>query len=361
MPAEKSVSRVARAVLPAGDDLDATLEFFIGELGFRLESIGPADAPVQALLSGYGLNLQIEQTADGSAGTLRIATTEDPVPPTRTAPNGTRVEFVTAAPPAPVRPAAPRACIRTPESSDSAWRRGRAGMLYRDLVPDRAGGYLIASHIRIPDGGPVPDHVHHHAIGFQFIYCLRGWVRLVYEDQGEPFVLGARDCVSQPPHIRHRVLEASDGLEVVELASPATHETRLDHDMPLPTGRCLPKRVYSGQIFLLHRARETAWEHRAGTPFEKKNTGMMHATGGLADVHVLRAVGTGSPDPGKGIARSGAFTFLFVLAGRMTVRIDGAQPTLLGTHGACLVPAESRLEIPDYSRDLELLEVVCPG
>ena len=30
-------------------------------------------------------------------------------------------------------------------------------MHYRDLIPSRLGGSIIASHIRIPDGGPVPD------------------------------------------------------------------------------------------------------------------------------------------------------------------------------------------------------------
>ena len=32
---------------------------------------------------------------------------------------------------------------------------GRAGMLYRDLIPGRLGGRFIASHISIPEGGPV--------------------------------------------------------------------------------------------------------------------------------------------------------------------------------------------------------------
>ena len=56
---------------------------------------------------------------------------------------------------------------------------GRAGMEYRDLIPDRLGGRFIASHIRITDGGPVPDSVHFHDIGFQVIVCRAGWVRVV--------------------------------------------------------------------------------------------------------------------------------------------------------------------------------------
>ncbi|MEJ7721708.1 MAG: hypothetical protein WKF58_15315 [Ilumatobacteraceae bacterium] len=111
---------------------------------------------------------------------------------------------------------------------------GRAGMRYRDLIPARHGGRFIASHIVIPDGGPVPDYVHHHRIRFQVIVCAAGWVRVVYEDQGPPFVLEAGDCVLQPPGIRHRVLEASPGAEVVELSCPGEHETHVDHVLTLP-------------------------------------------------------------------------------------------------------------------------------
>ena len=69
------------------------------------------------------------------------------------------------------------------------------------------------------------DYVHYHNVRFQIIYCYKGWVRVVYEDQGTPFVLQAGDCVLQPPRIRHRVIESSPGLEVIEIASPAEHET----------------------------------------------------------------------------------------------------------------------------------------
>ena len=125
----------------------------------------------------------------------------------------------------------------------ASWGVGRAGMRYRDLIPNRQGGRFIASHISIPDGGPVPDYVHFHKVRFQMIFCYRGWVKVVYEDQGPPFVLQAGDCVLQPPRIRHRVLEASPGLEVVEIGCPADHETRADLVMELPTGRVEPGSV----------------------------------------------------------------------------------------------------------------------
>ena len=71
-------------------------------------------------------------------------------------------------------------------ADQAPWVIGRAGMQYRDLVPSRLGGAIIASHIRIPDGGPVPDMVHFHKVGFQLIFCIKGWVDVVYEDQGGP-------------------------------------------------------------------------------------------------------------------------------------------------------------------------------
>ena len=55
-------------------------------------------------------------------------------------------------------------------------------------------------------------------VRFQMIFCVAGWVRVVYEQQGDPFVLHPGDMVIQPPTIRHRVLASSDGLEVVELS-----------------------------------------------------------------------------------------------------------------------------------------------
>jgi hypothetical protein len=53
--------------------------------------------------------------------------------------------------------------------ADTGWGVGRAGMLYRDLLPSRQGGRFIASHIRIPDARHVPDEVTYHNIHFQLI------------------------------------------------------------------------------------------------------------------------------------------------------------------------------------------------
>lgn len=75
-------------------------------------------------------------------------------------------------------------------------------------------------------------------------YCRSGWVRVVYEDQGESFVMHAGDCVLQPPEIRHRVIESSDDLEVIEVSVPAEHETFAEHEITLPNKTFKPDRIF---------------------------------------------------------------------------------------------------------------------
>ena len=224
----------AEILLPCAD-LPPTLAFFVDELGFRVETIFPADDPQVASLSGHGLRLRLEPAA-GDPGVIRLGSDKRGV---LTAPNGTRIELVDPDPPIEVPPGT-QDFVLTRAAHSPAAGVGRAAMLYRDLIPSRLGGRFIASHISIPDGGPVADWVHFHKVRFQMIFCRRGWVKVVYEDQGEPFVMQAGDCVLQPPRIRHRVLEASPGLEVVEIGCPALHETLADHDMALPNGRLEP-------------------------------------------------------------------------------------------------------------------------
>ena len=129
----------------------------------------------------------------------------------------------------------------------------------RHGVPRPAAGSVRAAVHRLahpdPRRGEVADSVHFHRIRFQMIFCARGWVDLVYEDQGEPFRLEAGDCVLQPPEIRHRVLRSSPGLEVIEIGCPAVHDTFIEHDdrtarRPLST----PTRDFGGQRFVRHVA-----------------------------------------------------------------------------------------------------------
>jgi hypothetical protein len=188
-------------------ELRNDLPFFTKVLKMRLDSIYPADDPEVAVFSGHGLRIRIQKGAPEAPGMIRILT-DDPdafADGQRhlTAPNGTQVE-IDDLNPALILPPTQHAFVVRRLADQAPWVIGRAGMHYRDLVPSRLGGAIIASHIRIPDGGPVPDMVHFHKVGFQLIFCIKGWVDVVYEDQGPPIRLTAGDCFIQPPEIRHR-------------------------------------------------------------------------------------------------------------------------------------------------------------
>lgn len=346
----------AEVILPS-PDFDAALAFFRETLGFRLDAIHPADDPAVASLSGYGLRLRLDRDAEGPPPSLRIASAapETVIGGARqiTAPNGATVTVADADPPLDLPPLDQTLTVLKADGNGGLGV-GRAGMLYRDLIPAREGGRFIASHIRIPDGGPVPDNVHFHKIRFQMIYNYKGWVRLVYEDQGGPFVMGPGDCVLQPPEIRHRVLECSDGLEVVEIGCPAEHMTLLDHDLPLPTGRHLPERDFGGQRFVLHRAEGAGWAPADLAGFEARDLGIAAATGGLAEVAVLRQA---ADDIDATVQHGGEFLFHFVLDGRLTLAIDGREPDGLAAGDSFTLPRGMPCRIGAASGPLELLRV----
>jgi len=239
--------------------------------------------------------------------------------------------------------------------SDTGWVSGRAGMLYRDLLPSRQGGRYIASHIRISDAGPVPDDVHFHNVRFQLIFCVAGWARLVYDGQGADFVLAAGDCVLQPPGIRHRVLESSAGLEVVEVTCPATHETWFDAELSLPT----PDRrdVFGGQRFVLHRAAAATWQPWRAHGFECRDTGVGAATDGLVGARVVRAKATAQTPCAT---HDGELQLWFVLDGAVEVVRPDSSPERLARGDSVAVPAEMEHALETTS-GCELLEVTVPA
>jgi quercetin dioxygenase-like cupin family protein len=343
----------AEVVLPCRE-LMPTLEFFVGTLGFRIETIFPAEAPTVASLSGYGTRLRLEP-GSGDPGHLRLVCRGRDAGRVLTAPNGTRVALVADDPPLEVPPLVASFTLSHAGELPSM-DVGRAGMRYRDLIPGRQGGRFIASHIAIPAGGAVADWVHFHNIRFQLIFCRRGWVRVLYEDQGEPIVLAAGDCVLQPPRIRHRVLEASPGLEVVEVGCPALHETIADHGLVLPTGRNLPERDFGGQTFVHHVAAATPWQAFGNTGFERRATGLNEATRGVADACVLR------PQGASGIefpAHHGELLFGFVLEGAALLHHAGTHA--LPAASAFTIPPGTGWSLAECEPGFRLLTVVAPG
>ena len=350
----------AEACLPSAD-LAADLAFYTETLGFRLDTIFPADDPSVATLSGYGVRLRLERGSAVPPGMLRLLSRHpDAVAGGQrelTAPNGVRVLVVDAE--APIdRPPTRHAFVVRRLKDNAPWVIGRAGMAYRDLIPGRLGGSIIASHIRIPEAGPVPDMVHYHAVGFQLIYCYSGWVRLVYEDQGPAFVLGAGDCVIQPPRIRHRVLEASDNLQVIEIGVPADHVTTVDHEMTLPTPTVKRDREFGGQVFCHSLAAEATWTPWRLAGFEARETGIGAATRGVASVQVARPSRAASAEV---TSHTSDILFTFVLSGAVTLSGEGQGAHALVEGDAFVIPPGLPTSLSGATADLQLLEVSLPA
>ena len=350
----------AQLLLPT-NNLTEEMSFF-QKIGFRLDQIFPADDPQVAILSGHGLELRIDRNAQVPASHIRLLTDEpDQFSITQNiliAPNGTQIELH----PKTYQLARPKTQHKFETkrlTGGEPWVVGRAGMMYRDLISDRLGDSIIASHIHIPNGGPVPDMVHYHTIGFQLIYCYRGWVKLVYEDQGPPFILKAGDCVTQPPEIRHQVLEASDNLQVIEIGVPAEHMTTIDHDLELPTKTINRTRVFNGQTFCHHQLKNATWEAWRITGFEARSTGINGATNGLADVKIVRPKTTNIAT--NWTSHTTDILFTFILEGSLELEVVKEGKHALKAGDAFVMPPDRKSRIIDCSDGLEFLEISLPG
>lgn len=370
-------------------DLKASIEFFTqSPLKFKIRTIYPADDPRFATLAGHDLQIRL-CPAGLSSGHIRIPVSSCELDNLKLtvhidqndtrclkAPNGTLVELIDEEienkqyiPELP--PFSPQFILSTMKN-DLQVKEGRAGMNYRDLVPSRLGGLYIGSHISIPNGGIVLDWVHYHVVHFQMIFCKAGWVKVVYEDQGEPFVLSPGDVVLQPPGIRHQVLESSQGLEVVEISSPAQHLTCADHELSLPNPKKAAKRIFPNkQSFLWHRASEASWmsaPHAINSrEFAWQETNMLTATDGMASVGILRA--TRENASYRELPHAGELLLCYVCRGsagllyRQEVgEIDKAtaQDSLhaLRENDSFVIPPGHLWELMNASKDCEVLRIL---
>ena len=337
-------------------ELRDDLPFYTRTLGFRLDMIYPADDPQVAVLSGHGVRLRIEKGAPEAPGTLRLLT-DDPGfaggHRLLTAPNGTRIEVDALNPPL-ILPRTEHAFVVRRLADQAPWVIGRAGMEYRDLIPTRLGGAMIASHIRVPDG-PVPDMVHFHKVGFQLIFCVAGWVDVLYEDQGGIRRIHAGDCFIQPPGIRHKVLH-SEGVQVVEIGVPAEHVTEIDHEMTLPTPHFRPEREWDGQRFVHDIGAQGIFRPFRIPGFEARDTGVNENTKGVASVMVARPSGAA-----PWVAHDGDILFGFVMTGRMVLEGEGKDPYPLEPGDAFVIPPGMATRWSGASADLQVLEVSLPG
>ena len=101
---------------------------------------------------------------------------------------------------------------------------------YRDLGISEATNRNYRAHVlRVKKDykGDQEMHTtgfHKHLVSFQMYYVLNGWVKFIYEDQGE-HTFREGDCVLAPAAIKHNELSCSDDFEALEILAPADHKT----------------------------------------------------------------------------------------------------------------------------------------
>lgn len=98
---------------------------------------------------------------------------------------------------------------------------------YRDLgVADASSGAARAHVIRLigPCDPDVVSKLHFHDVDFQMVYVLKGWVKTYMEGVGETrFSEGS--SWTQPPRIKHLIMDYSDDVELLEVILPADFKT----------------------------------------------------------------------------------------------------------------------------------------
>jgi mannose-6-phosphate isomerase-like protein (cupin superfamily) len=103
----------------------------------------------------------------------------------------------------------------------------RAYAQYRDLGIAAATNGLAQAHVIRLIGPCNPAEVsklHFHDVEFQMVYVLKGWIKFYIEGQGET-LMKEGGAWTQPPRIKHMVMDYSDDVELLEVILPAEFKT----------------------------------------------------------------------------------------------------------------------------------------
>ncbi|MCK1640970.1 cupin domain-containing protein [Bradyrhizobium sp. 157] len=98
---------------------------------------------------------------------------------------------------------------------------------YRDLgIADATHGLAQAHVIRLigPCNPAEVSKLHYHDVEFQMVYVLKGWVKTYMEGQGET-LMKEGSAWTQPPRIKHLIMDYSDDVELLEVIMPAEFKT----------------------------------------------------------------------------------------------------------------------------------------
>jgi len=98
---------------------------------------------------------------------------------------------------------------------------------YRDLgIADATHGLAQAHVIRLigPCNPAEVSKLHYHDVEFQMVYVLKGWVKTYMDGQGETMMKEGSSW-TQPPRIKHLIMDYSDDVELLEVILPADFKT----------------------------------------------------------------------------------------------------------------------------------------
>jgi mannose-6-phosphate isomerase-like protein (cupin superfamily) len=127
------------------------------------------------------------------------------------------------------KPARPRQRIAVSHHREEDFRTDglRTYAKYRDLGISAATHGLAQAHVIRLQGPCDPAEVsklHYHDVEFQMVYVLKGWVKTYMDGQGETLMTEG-SAWTQPPKIKHMILDYSDDVELLEVILPAEFKT----------------------------------------------------------------------------------------------------------------------------------------
>ena len=130
---------------------------------------------------------------------------------------------------APAKRARPKQRIAVSHYRDEDFKADglRTYAKYRDLGIAAASNGLAQAHVIRLVGPCDPNEVsklHFHDVDFQMVYVLKGWVKTYMEGQGETMMQEGSSW-TQPPKIKHMILDYSDDVELLEVILPAEFKT----------------------------------------------------------------------------------------------------------------------------------------
>jgi mannose-6-phosphate isomerase-like protein (cupin superfamily) len=130
---------------------------------------------------------------------------------------------------APAKPTRPKQRIAVSHHRDEDFKADglRTYAKYRDLGFAGASHGLAQAHVIRLIGPCNPAEVsklHFHDVEFQMVYVLKGWIKTYMEGQGET-LMKQGSAWTQPPRIKHLIMDYSDDVELLEVILPAEFKT----------------------------------------------------------------------------------------------------------------------------------------